>query len=341
MKQGINKSSKRVVETLVESVVSIVQTVILYLTKRDTEAIKMPASFEELQDRVACLAVLIRDYPELSSTIVSYELDCNIPTAANCTAYLPSRTGRMTFLRFFIRYIFYLYNFAVSFLLEQLVTRSSTPILIRYADTVIPLSVYNEIEIFREIFAVLEETLQNPKYFLKSLYTVGTWSILSQISLGLLSQPQEAGYDDFRLEIIEGLSRLCRKAFHVHNKSDSSTEAPEPEHLKVVYLFIAQLAEFEDAIRTRMQLSEHREELKGMIFYTRHLQWISSILKEKSYLSDLKLKPEPTSLQVPSFFKATEHPSQDIMPAQEYSGRFRQFELKDIKSKFHSHTIDS
>ena len=338
MKHGINKSSKRVVETLVKSVVSIVQTVILYLTKRNTETIQTPVSFEELQDRVACLAVLIRDYPELSSTIVSYELDCSILISANCTACLPDCTGRTTFLRFFIKYMCYLYNFGVSFLLEQLVIRNSTPILVTYGDKTIPLSVYNEIEVFHEIFTIFEETLQDTEHFLKSLYTVCAWSTLSQISLTLLSQPQEVGYDHFRLEIIQILSCLCHKAFHVHGESNLSTEASQSEPLKVVYLFLAQLAEFEDAIRTRLQLSDHGEELKGMLFCTRQLQWMSSILKEKSYLSDLKPEDDPMGLQMPSFFENIKHPSEDIMPKPEYSGRFRQFELRDIKSKFFSQT---
>ena len=140
LKQGINQQAKLVVETLVQNVTLCIEKHLnQVLNKDDEDAEENLKSLKSVQDRIGILSLLVRNYPELAVTITSCKVQKAIHPTHGYPKYGPQWTEKWTFLQFFIRYACYFYNYSIKHFLEQLVMKHQTPILIEYANEIMPL----------------------------------------------------------------------------------------------------------------------------------------------------------------------------------------------------------
>ena len=337
LKQGINQEAKLVVETLVQNVILCIEKHLTQILKKgdeDDEATEDNSKLlKTVQDRIGILSLLVRNYPELAVTITSHVVEKTILLTDDYPKYIPQWTGKWTFLRFFIRYACYFYNFSVKHFLEQLVTKHQTPILVEYENEIIPLSVYNEFLIYREILEVLQETLEVQEEFLKTLYIVGVWNILPNICFCLLSQPQENMHQSFRLQFIESLYSLCLKALEVYSRDKMNGTAFEEDEIGVIYICLVRLAEFRIAFKVKLRVMHDKQVIEQLMPSTKSLLWMSHTLKEEFYthgkieLEQVDVEPSKLDLNGMTTYeevKAVESYSLDIksISRQEFIGKF-------------------
>jgi len=296
LKKGISNSARTFLETLMDNIVQsfiykIHNLLNIPLPKEDSMISPDKAFFEQL----GCLTVLLKNFPEISPIILSYELgDYQFPEGYN--NYLPQWKPKETFLSFLIKYGSYVYNHSLVFIFEYFVKENETPIFIDYNGEVLLLSTYNEVFIIKEIISQLEGTFNTSEPFLKTMYARAIWSILPYVSIRILNLGSEPGQKHYKLTFIEDLKILCHKAlntYFIQNKRATS-EKDDPtdvddfdeEEMQVIYLFLARVMETEVVLKTRAELIRNGDFPKDLITSKEKLKWVSSLLKEKSYIGN-------------------------------------------------------
>jgi len=255
-----------------------------YSTSRSSER-----NIKNLHNTISCLSVLLRNYPELSVFVMNYEPGEKIILSQNIPDLTPNLNNKETFLTFFIKYACYFYNFSVSYLVEDFVRKSETPIYVTYKNEPVLLSTYNEIQIFHVILKLLEETLQFPQKLLRTLYSCTAWTVLANISIKLLSMEITVTNEkDYRLEIIKSLDFLCTRGLQLFYKERESSEEKNSKfknNVKIFYGLRTQLAELEMSLKTKNYLlTKDQSSKKCSPLSFKNFPWIGSILKEQFYL---------------------------------------------------------
>ena len=296
LKKGISDSAGIFLETLMDSIVqSFIYKVHELLNIPLPKENNMISPSKVFFDQLGCLVVILKNFPEMTPIILSYELG-NYQLPEGYSNHLPQWKPKETFLSFLIKYGSYVYNHSLVFIFEYFVKENETPIFIDYDGEVLLLSTYNEIIIIKEIIRQLEETFNTSEPFLKTLYTRAIWSILPYVSINLLNLKIEPGQKHYKLAFIEDLKVLCNKAlqaYFVQNKRVTSDKSdPEyvgdfdEEEVHVIYLFLARLIETEVVLKTRAELIRHGDIPNELITSKENLKWVSSLFKEQSYIGN-------------------------------------------------------
>jgi len=279
LKDGMNKSVRILIESIMESIAGDTFELIKILFSKDFGKTEVAELRKNIQSQIGYLATMIGTYFEISPLVVSYQLKREFDFPENCGDLLPKWESNGTFLSFFIKYNCYLFNFSVGYFLLPFVDKNETPLFIEYGNESLLLTSYNEWIIFQEIFRVLEDTLEKPKNLLTNICTTVVWNVIPHIANNLLKAFNEAKQKDMKLEIIQRLYSICFKALKEYNLNHSQ-EAQLKEETHIIYVFLAQLSEIEVGINTRNQLFESEKAIDDSLFMRRKLPWILLLLKE-------------------------------------------------------------
>ena len=234
--------------------------------------------------QIQCLSVLLRNYPEMSILVLSYKLRTEVTIPETCSKFLPALSQNETFLTFFLKYACSLYNFSMSSFLEVLIQKSQTPIMVEFHNELLPLSAYNEVLILSEMINLIETTLSEPEKFLKTLYTVHTWCIFTQMATSLLRLPFEEKQKHFKSTIIESLHSLSLKAIEIFTKGQTQEEIAANKQVQMTYTLMARLAEVEVEIKASNILAHEKKPLATVLSAPNDLQWTYYILRNKQIL---------------------------------------------------------
>jgi len=306
LREGMNKSVRVLIESIMESIASDTFELIQLVVSRESGRVEVAESElrKNIQFQIGYLATLVGTYFEISPLVVSYQLKRKLDFPADCADLLPEWEPNGTFLSFFIKYNCYLFNFSVGYFLLPFVDKNETPLFIEYGNENLLLTSYNEWIIFQEIFRVLEETLGKPKRLLTNFYTTAVWNVIPKIAINLLKAFKEAKQKDMKLEIIQRLYSICFQALKVYNLNHGQ-EVQLKEETHVVYVFLAQLSEIEVGINARNQLFESEKVLEDSLFMRRKLPWILLLLKESSQNGGLLSSQNEKNETSSSSFKTT------------------------------------
>ena len=239
---------------------------------------------KSVPQQIQCLSILLRNYPEMSVLVLSYKLQAEVTIPEVCSKFLPPLGQNETFLTFFLKYACSLYNFSVSSFLEVLIQKSQTPIMVEFHNELVPLSAYNEVLILSEIINLIETTLSEPEKFLKTLYTVHTWCIFTQVATSLLRLPFEEKQRHFKAAIIESLHSLSLKAIEIFTKDQTQEEIAANKQVQMTYTLMARLAEVEVEIKSRTILAHEKKPPTTALSTPHDLQWTYYILRNKQAL---------------------------------------------------------
>lgn len=247
---------------------------------------------------------------------------------------MPKYSKTETFLSFFIKYACYLYHFSVSYFLEDLIKKNATPIFVEYKGESILLSSYNELVVFNEICKTLNQTLENPQNFFKTIYTTATWSILSCISLNLLSLPNEENQRDFKVEIIQELYSICIKALKT-NKAASQESSSFENTTRTICAFMENLTKIEMLTRAKKdRFITHKTQIKLQNIQEPNQSLIYKVLKNHSFFD---MSP---SLKCEKIFcefgeKLSDFDKEEIQLMKNYSFKFESIDPNILRGKFY------
>ena len=296
LKAGISSSARILMETLMENIVQNFVYQIYDLLKVPSSKPKGVCPDKVFQMIIACLVVLLKNYPEMSTVILSYEIGNKYQLPEGYTAYLPEWDPKETFLSFLIKYASYLFNYSIFNIFDYLINKNNeTPIFIDYIGQMMLLSSYNEILVFNEIIKQLEANIEIPEQVMKKLYTRAIWNILNQISLNLLNLQTEPNQKNYKLDFIQRLKDACNTALkaYLNQKREKKLEINEDgedtsddEEVKVIYLFLARLLEVETVIITKKEFSNNIDFPKDTLSLPEEFLWVRSLLKEQYYISN-------------------------------------------------------
>ena len=284
LREGVTAETNHVLESLTDSIVCQTQQYISQLTKlpTDNSDSNLKKLYEGIQDQIGCLANLIINFPELSFAIMFKNINLNLEGFPHIL-HIPR--PNITFLGLFLRYACYIYNFEVSYFIESLIEKTKDEIFVEVDGESLPLKALNELIVFEEIIAILEETVTKPESLLKTIYSVSIWSIFSQISITLLSLPVEKNQKNFKLEIIQKLYSCCLRAIEAYKPikvNDSENHISEDE-IKIVYVFMVRLAPLDMALQAKSQLIQCNDSSEVLPMTPNQLHWAHSLIREQSY----------------------------------------------------------
>ena len=254
LKEGLNLRTKLLLKTLMKTMVSQMQRYITNLLQTPDDLQSIRAMREQIEFQIACLAFTMKEYPELSVFVVSYELEDEYNFPKDYAEVIPKWSSSGTFLSFFLKYVYYFFPAAGIFFPGNLISKEQVPIFIEYDGEPLLLSSYNELLIFCGIIKVLEETLNSPQDLLRTIYSIATWETLSQLSFYLLSLPIESSQKSFKPQITNSLYLLCTKALKVY-QTNTLSKGSLDEDTWILYSFINRLAYSETSIRLEKYLS--------------------------------------------------------------------------------------
>ena len=328
LRQGMNKSVKTIIETMMNSIAADTKAYIGLVLKGTISGLVFQDLRGAIQSQIGCLAVLAMNYPEVSAIITSHTLSITFEFSPEYHDMIPSSKSPLTFLGFFVKYLCYFFSFSVSYFLNLLVKQSETPIFVEYEQETLLLSSYNELIIFQEIHRVLEETLEIPEQAFKGMSNAALWNILCQISIQLISLPEEPGQNSFKVRIIQNLYSLCIKALKTYRKHDQQLK----DETHVVYVFMTRLANREIALRTRAQLLKHKDQepIESILSSKEKLHKVALLLKELYYLDTYLLPGQDKGERLPARSHTEE---EDAALMKNYTPIYAQFETSILSSK--------
>ena len=162
-----------------------------------------------------------------------------------------------------------------------------------YSDQMIPLSLYNEHLIYKEVLTILEDTLAKKKDFVKTTYFRIVWGVLLDLCATLLSKPQEKIHCGLRRQMIHKLYSLSTRALEV-----STTYVDEPKNdeddvysrrggdmniTDIIIRGLLNLSKLDVALRTKLSLIQHADFLNQVKPSMNTMTRVSHAIKEECY----------------------------------------------------------
>lgn len=301
LKGGMDKQAAIFFAFMIKSIVSDLELYVSQMLKENSDGDPQDLSTFTI-DQICSLMMLVKTFPEISVMITTCKVETKMEIPSEFSHYIPPSSGDDTFLSFFMRYACYFMSYSAYYFLEFLMKKSKTPIFVEYRGEKILLSNYHQLIIFQQIHQILEETLKTPKDLLRTFYTRAVWTLWAQMSKKLLQISQEEGQKSFKSEIVQSLTSLCTRALEVYSEnlreeaqineekdgplSEAQKESmieKEEVDTKVLFVFLARLAELDVTNRTMKQLVPYREKMLEEDFSRQDILWTSYALKEQSY----------------------------------------------------------
>lgn len=333
LKHTINPAVKHIIESLISQTVSQTERYVTELLKPSSTLDSLFPIKTMLQSVTSMLHFIMRVNPELSIFILSYELKDDNEFPKEYSTILPQWKSSQTFLNFYIKYVCYLGSFLVPFFLEA-AALDVYPLYLEYMSQPILLNAYNELLIHKAVIKALEETLLHPEDLFKSIYSLGTWKVLGQISTHLLGLFHTQTDRNFRIEIISDLTSLCYRALQIY-RDNSDPEDKYSENTQTVYLFLLELSALAQEVQSFEDISVYHKDIKSFSkleskfnnLLTSHDRrpWLHNLIKERSY-----------TMTPFSFFERDQGTVQDLAPI---NTRDDEIVLRDYVPKFE--TLDT
>jgi len=282
LRNGIDQNTFRMIENLMQGIVSYIKNLLTQkISNKPSE--EKPATSDHhtsLFNRIGSLALLMKNYPELSVFATSWKINVSLEIPPEYTEVLPAWSPDDTFLVFFIKHACYLFNISAFYLLEFFVNKNETPILIDHNGQTVLLSVYNESLIFDQVIKVLENLSQDPDKFLQTFFSLIYWDALTNISIRLLSLSCHPSQNKKKLQIVHRLEHMCLRIFKVYNNSQE-INSKQKEKIRLICIFLSQLKHTEIALRSKLLFGN--SPIPDDLNPAQNLLWACSTLKENFY----------------------------------------------------------
>ena len=296
LKYGISSGAKHILEIIIDNIVTLTERYIKEISK---PSVTPESSFHikgDLQSQTSLLYLVLNHYPNLNVFVMSYELKDKYNFSKEYSPLMPQWKSPETFLSFFVKFVSYIGSFMTPYPLEIIVLTERSSTFVEYEGSPILLSFYNELLIFREIIKVLENTLLTPDDLFKSLYSFGTWKILSQFSCHLLDLPFKGTLRNYKAQIITELELLCLRALKVHEDNCKLHHMRLGNETQTVYLFLHGLSSIERRIKSHnkyyLSPEDHKDPSQAQVHFNKLLlshkkvHYLQSLIKEQSYFSN-------------------------------------------------------
>ena len=290
LKNACSESAKILLQIMAQDVVVTIEKYIeSFFQDQPQEEIprRLPKTQGPISKRLIVMFMLVRNYPELAVVLNSSIVTKTFQFPPGYERFAPQWNKEWTFLQFLIRYgCYFCYNEVKEFL-QQLTAKSQTPVLVEYTNQMIPLSLYNELLIYKEILTVLKETLDEKKDFIKTTYSRIVWGVLPDLCATLLSEPQEKIHCGLRRQMIHKLYSLSARA--LEGCITGFVDEPDREDTSITDIIIeqfARLSELDIAIQMKLSLIQYADFLNQVKPSSNTLIRVSHAIKEQCYSFD-------------------------------------------------------
>lgn len=275
LKNACSEPAKFLLQTMAQDVIITIEDYIesFFHDQPQEEISPRPGKKQgPVSQRLFVLFMLVRNYPELSVVLNSSIVTMTFQFPSGYEHFVPQWNKEWTFLQFLIHYgCFFCYDEVKDFL-QQLTATSQTPILVEYSNQAIPLSLHNELLIYKEILTILEKTLAKGKTWINNTYSRIVWGVLPDLCINLVSKPQEKVHCRLRRHMISKLYSLSARAlelYTIHALEEPKKDEEEnhsywdrPKYISITNIIVKKLvalSKFDVAIRIKLSLLQHAD----------------------------------------------------------------------------------